>query len=41
MTLIPNPWWGRLIFVCCALVILGTGFLLKKSASPKQITAQI
>jgi len=41
MTLIPNPWWGRLIFVCCALVILGTGILLKKSASPKQVTAEI
>jgi len=41
MALIPNPWWGRLMFIGCALVILGTGALLKKSASPKQMTAQI
>lgn len=39
MILIPNPWWGRLIFVGCALIILGTGFLLKKSARPPQVTA--
>jgi len=41
MALIPNPLWGRLIFVCCALIILSTGFLLKKSAKPTQITAQL
>lgn len=32
MTVIPNPWWGRLIFVCCAFVILSIGLLLKQSA---------
>lgn len=32
MALIPNPWWGRLIFVCCAFVIVGIGLLLKRSA---------
>jgi len=32
MVLIPNPWWGRLIFACCAVIILGIGMLLKKSA---------
>jgi len=32
MTLIPNPLWGRLMFVCCALAILSIGYLLKQSA---------
>lgn len=32
MTLIPNPLWGRLVFLACALVILGIGLLLRKSA---------
>ena len=32
MTLIPNPLWGRLMFVCCALAILLIGYLLKQSA---------
>ena len=31
MSLIPNPFWGRMIFVTCALVIFGIGFLLKRS----------
>ncbi|MBU2675675.1 MAG: transporter [Gammaproteobacteria bacterium] len=31
MALIPNPMWGRLIFVMCALSILTIGFLLKRS----------
>ncbi|MEL7185486.1 MAG: transporter [Pseudomonadota bacterium] len=34
MTLIPNPLWGRFIFVLCSLVILTIGFLLKRSATP-------
>lgn len=34
MTLIPNPPWGRLVFVMCALTILTIGFLLKRSAKP-------
>ncbi|MGI9232843.1 MAG: sodium:solute symporter family transporter, partial [Woeseiaceae bacterium] len=32
MTLIPNPAWGRLLFVLCALSILSIGASLKKSA---------
>ena len=31
MALIPNPMWGRLIFVMCSLSILTIGFLLKRS----------
>jgi len=32
MALIPNPLWGRLIFVICAMIISGIGLLLKQSA---------
>lgn len=32
MTLIPNPAWGRLLFVLCALAILSIGTALKRSA---------
>lgn len=32
MALIPNPLWGRMIFVICALIIFTIGFLLKRSA---------
>ena len=32
MSLIPNPLWGRLIFVGCALVILSVGYLLRRTA---------
>lgn len=32
MALIPNPFWGRMIFVMCAVVISTIGFLLKRSA---------
>jgi Na+/proline symporter len=32
MTLIPNPLWGRVIFVICALIIFSIGFLLRRSA---------
>ena len=32
MTLIPNPPWGRMIFVGCALVMSGIGFVLRRSA---------
>ncbi len=35
MALIPNPLWGRMIFVICALIIAGIGYLLKRSAKPK------
>ncbi|MDO6446336.1 transporter [Colwellia sp. 1_MG-2023] len=37
MTLIPNPLWGRLVFLACALVILGIGLLLRKSARKTSI----
>tara|TARA_R110000868_G_scaffold21614_6_gene89523 strand:- start:16294 stop:18048 length:1755 start_codon:yes stop_codon:yes gene_type:complete len=33
MALIPNPLWGRLLFVVCALIISLIGFLLKRSAT--------
>ncbi|KAA3640344.1 MAG: hypothetical protein DWQ02_02185 [Bacteroidetes bacterium] len=32
MALIPNPPWGRMIFVICALIIFTIGFLLRRSA---------
>ena len=32
MSLIPNPIWGRLVFIACALAILTIGYLLKRSA---------
>lgn len=35
MSLIPNPMWGRLIFVMCAIVISSIGFLLRRSAKAK------
>jgi len=31
MTLIPNPIWGRLVFLCCALVILSIGWALTRN----------
>jgi Na+/proline symporter len=34
MVLIPNPLWGRGVFVACALVILAVGVFLKRSAKP-------
>ncbi|MEP1444868.1 MAG: transporter [Paraglaciecola sp.] len=34
MILIPNPMWGRMVFLLCALAILTVGFLLKRSAKP-------
>ena len=32
MTLIPNPGWGRMIFLFCALAIATIGLVLKRSA---------
>lgn len=32
MTLIPNPLWGRLVFLCCSLAISTVGIMLKRSA---------
>tara|TARA_R110002167_G_scaffold265170_1_gene471854 strand:- start:393 stop:2165 length:1773 start_codon:yes stop_codon:yes gene_type:complete len=37
MMLIPNPMWGRMVFVLCAVAILTMGFLLKRSAKPQQL----
>lgn len=38
LALIPNPWWGRLVFVCCSLAILLVGKLLKRSAKRSTVT---
>jgi SSS family solute:Na+ symporter len=35
MIFIPNPLWGRILFVCCALGIFSIGFLLRRSAKSK------
>ena len=35
MALIPNPGWGRFVFVLCSLAIFVIGVLLKKSAKPE------
>jgi len=37
MALIPNPMWGRLIFVMCSLIILTIGFLLKRNAQTETL----
>ncbi|QBR03389.1 sodium:solute symporter family transporter [Paraburkholderia pallida] len=34
MLAIPNPLWGRLLFLCCALAILVLGALMCRSANP-------
>ena len=39
MSLIPNPLWGRFVFVACALVLLTIGFLLKHNARLEPRTA--
>ena len=39
MSLIPNPLWGRFVFVACALVLLTIGFLLKHNARLQPRTA--
>jgi len=33
MSLIPNPLWGRLVFISCALIISTIGFVLKRKAN--------
>lgn len=33
MALIPNPVWGRMMFVLCSLIIFVIGFMLKRSAN--------
>jgi len=37
MSLIPNPFWGRIMFATCALIIACLGFLLKRSAVSKNM----
>lgn len=37
MAIIPNPMWGRLVFIGCSFTILVVGLLLKKSAKPRII----
>jgi Na+/proline symporter len=32
MALIPNPVWGRIVFIMCALIICSIGILLKRNA---------
>ena len=29
MVLIPNPMWGRMVFLICSIIIVGLGYLLK------------
>ncbi|WP_105901207.1 sodium:solute symporter family protein [Vibrio gangliei] len=38
MVLIPNPMWGRALFLACAIAILVFGYLLKKSAKADNAT---
>ena len=40
MALIPNPLWGRMIFVCCSLAITTIGLLLRRSAGAAIATGQ-
>jgi len=35
MALIPNPLWGRMVFVICSLIICAIGILLKRNARIK------
>ncbi len=37
MALIPNLFWGRMMFVLCSLIIFCIGFLLRRSAKNKVI----
>ena len=39
MMLIPNPLWGRLMFLGCAVIMLAIGLLLKHSAKKAPTTA--
>jgi len=32
MVLIPNPLWGRLLFLACAAAVFAVGYGLKRSA---------
>ncbi|PSU33649.1 sodium:solute symporter family protein [Photobacterium lutimaris] len=41
MVLIPNPLWGRLLFLGCAAVIFAVGYGLKRSAQLNQSSQQV
>ena len=41
MALIPNPLWGRAIFVFCSLIISTIGFLLKRSAKTELLQPEL
>ncbi|MEM5332316.1 hypothetical protein VSR34_38470, partial [Paraburkholderia sp. JHI2823] len=39
MLAIPNPLWGRLLYLCCALAILALGALMCRSANAAAVPA--
>lgn len=41
MVLIPNPLWGRLVFLGCAAVVFAVGYGLKKSAKIDELNEAI
>lgn len=41
MFVIPNPLWGRFVFVLCGAIVLGVGLLLVKAVDNKVEDAQI
>ncbi|OEF23307.1 sodium:solute symporter family transporter [Vibrio rumoiensis] len=41
MFVIPNPFWGRMIFVLCGVIVLAVGLLLVKAVDTKVEDAQI
>ncbi|KEA53493.1 MULTISPECIES: sodium:solute symporter family protein [Mangrovibacter] len=41
MVLLPNPLWGRMLFLGCALAVLLVGYLLKRSGEAGQPAEQL
>jgi Na+/proline symporter len=41
MVLLPNPLWGRMLFLGCALAVLLVGYLLKRSGEVQQPVEQL
>ncbi|WP_153448844.1 sodium:solute symporter family transporter [Vibrio algicola] len=41
MFVLPNPFWGRMIFVLCGVIVLAVGLLLVKAVDTKVEDAQI
>ncbi|MDN3717040.1 sodium:solute symporter family transporter [Vibrio breoganii] len=37
MVLIPNPLWGRVVFLCCAAAVFAVGYALKRSARVDEV----